>query len=119
DDNIDNATATRIPTSSKHYNKLRYTAYNVQHVAWFADKRFYVLKSEVTLPHSGRKVNSWVYFHAEKRKSLWQHAHHYVDSAVYYYSKWIGDYAHDQATAVEGALVAGGGMEYPNVTVIG
>ena len=108
-----------FPPTETNVKTLRYTADNVQDFAWFADKRFYVLKSEVTLPISRRKVETWAFFHSEKRKMLWQQATTYIDSAVYFYSKWVGDYAHDQATAVEGALIAGAGMEYPNVMVIG
>jgi hypothetical protein len=32
---------------------------------------------------------------------------------------WNGDYPYNQVTAVDGTISAGGGMEYPNVTVIG
>ncbi|NCA20939.1 MAG: hypothetical protein EBS86_07370, partial [Crocinitomicaceae bacterium] len=32
---------------------------------------------------------------------------------------WNGDYPYKQVTAVDGTISAGGGMEYPNVTVIG
>ncbi|MFM7769454.1 MAG: M1 family aminopeptidase, partial [Bacteroidota bacterium] len=32
---------------------------------------------------------------------------------------WNGDYPYSQVTAVDGTISAGGGMEYPNVTVIG
>ena len=37
---------------------------------------------------------------------------------VYYYSLWNGDYPYNHCT-VDGTIAAGGGMEYPNVTVIG
>ena len=42
-----------------------------------------------------------------------------MHDAVYYYSLWNGDYPYKQCTAVDGTISAGGGMEYPNVTVIG
>src|SRR5690606_31423142 len=32
---------------------------------------------------------------------------------------WNGDYPYNNVTAVDGTISAGGGMEYPNVTVIG
>ena len=50
---------------------------------------------------------------------LWEDALQYVNDATYYYSKWLGDYPYNNVTAVDGTISAGGGMEYPNVTVIG
>ena len=38
---------------------------------------------------------------------------------MYYYSLWNGDYPYNFCTAIDGALSAGGGMEYPMITVIG
>jgi len=104
--------------SESEYKTLRYKQQNVHDFAWFADKNFYVLKSEVELPYSKRKVDSWVMFTGEKAKG-WKKATQYINDAVYYYSKWYGDYPYNHCTAVYGGLGAGGGMEYPNITVIG
>ena len=38
---------------------------------------------------------------------------------LYYYSLWNGDYHITIVLLVDGTIAAGGGMEYPNVTVIG
>ncbi|GAI05827.1 unnamed protein product, partial [marine sediment metagenome] len=43
----------------------------------------------------------------------------YINDALYYYSLWNGDYPYNNCTAVMGALTAGGGMEYPTITIIG
>lgn len=51
--------------------------------------------------------------------NVWKDAIAYVNDALFYYSKWNGDYTYGVCTAVDGALSAGGGMEYPNITVIG
>ncbi len=106
-----------FPASSTEMKTLHYRADNVHDFAWFADKRYLIIKDEVTL-ESGKKVATSVLF-IEKHSSTWKHAINYIDSAVFYYSKWIGDYPYPHATAVDGALVAGGGMEYPMITVIG
>jgi len=37
---------------------VRFTQENVHDFAWFADKRFEVLKGEVVLPHTGKKSNN-------------------------------------------------------------
>lgn len=107
-----------FPTSSENYKTIRFIQKNVHDFAWFADKRYKVLKGNVTLPHSGRSVNSWALF-TPKNAFLWQNAIEYINDGTFYYSKWNGDYPYNNVTAVDGTISAGGGMEYPNVTVIG
>jgi hypothetical protein len=107
-----------FPESSKEYKTLRYRQKNVHDFAWFADKRYHVLHGEIALPGSGDTVETWVMF-SNLEADLWKKAIPYVNQAVYWYSKWNGDYPYKQVTALQGALNAGGGMEYPNVTVIG
>lgn len=107
-----------FPVSSDKYKTIRYTQSKVHDFAWFADKRYAVLKGEVELPHSKRKVTTWAMFVPHNTK-YWQNAIEYINDGTYYYSKWNGDYPYNQVTAVDGTISAGGGMEYPNVTVIG
>ncbi|MCF6318019.1 MAG: hypothetical protein L3J83_01895, partial [Proteobacteria bacterium] len=112
-----------FPKSSEEMKTIRYTQKNVHDFAWFADKRYSVLKSEVELPHSKRKVTTWAMYTPKNAKTkwtdLWIKASEYLNDAIYYYSLWNGDYPYNQVTAVDGTISAGGGMEYPNVTVIG
>ncbi len=107
-----------FPESSAKLKTLHYRQSQVHDFGWFADKRWHVLKGEVKLPHSNNLVTTWVMF-TDAEANLWQGAIEYMNDAIYYYSLWNGDYPYKQATAVDGALSAGGGMEYPNVTVIG
>lgn len=107
-----------FPASSAIKKTIRYTQKNVHDFAWFADKRYMVLKGEVELPHSKRTVTSWSMF-TPRNKGLWSKSIEYINDATFYYSKWNGDYPYNQVTAVDGTISAGGGMEYPNVTVIG
>ncbi|UOQ65376.1 M1 family metallopeptidase [Hymenobacter volaticus] len=104
-----------FPPSTTETKTLRYVQDRVHDFAWFADKRFNVLKSGVTLP-SGRQVATWVLF-TNKEAAKWQRGLQDVDSAIVYYSRWVGEYPYSAATAVDGALSAGSGMEYPMVTV--
>ncbi len=107
-----------FPPSSKIFKTLNYKQNNIHDFAWFADKRFHVLASEVELPYTKRKVKTYVMF-TNKYAKYWKDASQYLNDAVYYYSLWVGEYPYNYCTAVDGALSAGSGMEYPMVTVIG
>ena len=104
--------------SSKQMKTLRYKESNIHDFAWFADKRFHVLKGKIKLPESGREVTTWVMF-TDQEAGLWKNAVSYVNSAIWDFSKWNGDYPYNSFTAVQSALKAGEGMEYPGLTVIG
>ncbi|RSK35465.1 M1 family metallopeptidase [Hymenobacter metallilatus] len=105
----------KFPASAAETKTLRYVQDRVHDFAWFADKRFNVLKGGVTLP-SGRQVTSWVLF-TNKDAQKWIKGLQDVNDALTYYSQWVGEYPYASATAVDGALSAGSGMEYPMVTV--
>jgi len=107
-----------FPLSDLQTKTLRYTQKNIHDFAWFADKRYHVLKGEVELPHSKEKVILWTMFTNNESK-LWKNSIEYMHDAVYYYSLWNGDYPYQHCSAVDGTIAAGGGMEYPNITVIG
>ena len=108
----------RFPPSSAQMKTLRYTENQIHDFAWFADKRFHVLKGKVKLPESGREVTTWVMF-TNQQSELWKEAIPYLNHAIWYFSKWNGDYPYQSFTAVQSALSAGDGMEYPGITVIG
>lgn len=106
-----------FPASSAQTKTITWKQTNVHDFAWMADKRFNVLKSEIELPNTKHKVNTWVLF-TNAQAGWWSNATTYIDSALYYYSLWNGDYPYNNCTAVDGTIIAGGGMEYPNITVI-
>ncbi|MCB9081955.1 MAG: M1 family metallopeptidase [Lewinellaceae bacterium] len=114
---LSDAATAPFPASSRSFKTIRYTARQVHDFAWFADKRFHVSCDTTTLP-SGRKVTTWAFFTA-LQADLWAHATDYIDRALQYYSLRVGEYPYPQATAVQSALSAGAGMEYPMITVIG
>lgn len=109
---------SKFPPSDSETKTLHYFQEKIHDFAWFADKRFAVLKDEVQLPHSGRTVTTWSMY-TRHEDYLWESAPQYLADGIYYYSLWLGDYPYNQVTAVDGTISAGGGMEYPNVTVIG
>jgi len=107
-----------FPASSLRTKTLQYTGTNIHDFAWFADKRFHVLKGKVILPSSGKVVTTWLMF-TNQQSGIWKDAIPYINNAIADFSKWIGDYPYNSFTAVQSALNAGDGMEYPGITVIG
>ncbi|MCK4663765.1 MAG: M1 family metallopeptidase [Bacteroidales bacterium] len=106
-----------IPPSDSLTKTLRYTEKNIHDFAWFADKRYYVLKGEVELPNTGKKVTTWAMF-TNINAENWLNSLEYINDALYYYSLWYGEYPYNNCSAVLGGCTAGGGMEYPTITVI-
>lgn len=117
-ENIVSITRYKALPSSANTKTLRFTQDNVHDFAWFANKRFIVRKSEVVLPKNGRTVTTWAYS-TPKNAKLWEDAVSYVNESVRFYSEWVGDYPYDACTAIDGTVAAGGGMEYPMITIIG
>jgi len=90
---------------------------NVHDFAWFADKTWIVRKGTLYLADSTREVTLWSMY-KPKNAELWENSIEYLHDAGYWYSKFNGNYPYNHITAVDGDLSAGGGMEYPNITVI-
>ncbi|MCC3157209.1 M1 family metallopeptidase [Hymenobacter sp. 15J16-1T3B] len=105
-----------FPQSAATTKTLRYTQDRVHDFAWFADKRFNVLKDTVKLPGSERVVTTWMLF-TNRNAADWLKHRNDLRYALQGYSRWVGEYPYSAATAVDGALSAGSGMEYPMVTV--
>lgn len=91
---------------------VHYKADNVQDFAWFASETFLVRKATGV-----NGVISYALIQPENWDG-WKDAAQYAVDAIGYYSGWIGKYPHPKASVVDGALDAGGGMEYPMITVI-
>ncbi len=107
-----------FPESDATIKTLRFKQTNVHDFAWFADKRYHVLKGEAITPYTQHKVTTWAMF-TNTEADLWTKGIDYINDAIHYYSLWNGDYPYNQCTAVDGTISAGTGMEYPNITVIG
>lgn len=105
-----------VPASSKNMKTIRFKATKIHDFAWFADKAFNVLKSDVVLKN-GKKVETYAYFR-QKYRASWQKATDYINRAVRFYSDVVGDYPHPHASAVMADDGFNGGMEYPMITVL-
>ena len=90
---------------------------NVHDFAWFADPNWIVQKGELILEKSNQKVTLWSMY-LPKNAKVWKSSIKYLHDSGYWYSKFYGDYPYNHITAVDGDMSAGGGMEYPNITVI-
>jgi hypothetical protein len=103
--------------SASKMKTVVYKLDNVHDFAWFTDKQYKIKRGSVKLERSGRTVDTWIYFTPNNAKA-WTNGISYVNDAVKYYSRWVGDYPYNVCKALDGALSAGGGMEYPTITII-
>lgn len=103
---------------NKSHLTVAFQQEKIHDFAWFVDNDWITEKSSISLPYSGRVVETMSKYKRSNRH-LWRNSVNYIDSAIYYYSLWVGDYPYNTCSAVDGGLTAGSGMEYPNVTVIG
>jgi hypothetical protein len=116
--NLKNDVKDDYPPSLEQLKTLRYTGDQIHDFAWFADKRFHVLKGTVKLPDSGNEITTWVMF-SNNQAELWKNALHYVNNSIFYFSSLIGDYPYKSFTVVQSSLTVGSGMEYPGVALVG
>ncbi len=107
-----------FPSSSSTLKTLHYKQDNIHDFAWFADKRWHVLKGEVELPQSKKKVTTWSFF-TNAEAELWRKAPEYISRTLRYMSDWVGEYPYSSCTAVDITDASGDGMEYPMITTIG
>ncbi|HOZ52356.1 MAG TPA: M1 family metallopeptidase, partial [Chitinophagaceae bacterium] len=103
--------------SSTTFKTISFKQSNVHDFAWFANKNFQIEKTEITLA-SGNKVACYSYFKPSNFE-VYKGSCQIIAKTITYLSEHVGEYPYQHASIVDGTLVAGGGMEYPNITVIG
>jgi hypothetical protein len=106
-----------FPPSSSTTKTLTYIQDHVHDFAWFADKRFNVLYERIAIPNSQDSIDGWVLF-TNSHKAAWLKSMEYLKGGIQHYSRLVGAYPYSQCTVIDGTLSAGGGMEYPMITVI-
>jgi len=110
-----------IPKSSATWKTLHFHEDNIHDFAWFADKRFVMKKDTVQVP-AGAGIEAHtvcIYSGALPSESCyWEKATSYMKKTVGFFSAELGPYPYKTVKAIEGDLKAGGGMEYPTVTVV-
>ncbi|MBA7594825.1 MAG: hypothetical protein GH143_04565 [Calditrichaeota bacterium] len=100
------------PTKTLHFHQEK-----VHDFAWFADKRYMVQKGTLWVEDSTRAITVWC-LHRSNFAKLWEESLEYTHDAAYWFGQWYGTYPYNHVSAVSGDMAAGGGMEYPNITVI-
>ena len=110
--NLDSAIA-----SSHELKTVRFHEDNVHDFAWFADKRWLVQKDTVYSPGNNQLVTTYAAFMPAYTRQ-WKKATGYLKETVKHYGKWVGPYQYKTIKAVLGDMRAGGGMEYPTITII-
>ncbi|MFT4062538.1 MAG: M1 family metallopeptidase [Edaphocola sp.] len=108
---------TATVASDARFKTVTFVQDNVHDFAWFASKKWVVRKDTVTVPGNGQPVRIYTAFSPKYQKS-WEKSTDYVKEAIRKYSAEVGAYPYLSVKAVDGALSAGGGMEYPTITVI-
>ncbi len=103
--------------SSSVLKTISFKQSNVHDFAWFADKRFQVERTIDTLA-SGKTVGCFSYYKPFHSR-YYRGSSKIVASTISYLSEHVGEYPYKHASIVDGSLIAGDGMEYPNVAVIG
>lgn len=106
-----------FPPSSDVFKTVTYKEDNIHDFAWFADKRYIVRKDTVHSPVTGDLINTWTAF-LPSYQDKWKNGNLYLKQAVQYYGKWVGPYPYKTIKAALGDMKAGGGMEYPTLTLI-
>lgn len=105
------------PEAESSTRSFTYIQDSVHDFAWFADPDFQICSREIELT-SGRKIIARSFYKPE-HSDIWKYGCEFLARSVQWYSSKVGEYPYDYVSAVDGALKAGGGMEYPMITVIG
>jgi hypothetical protein len=106
-----------MPASASEMKTIHFKEDNIHDFAWFADKRWTVRKDTVTIPGNPEPITAWAAYLPGYDKS-WKKGTDHLKNTVKYYSKWVGPYPYKTIKAVQGDMKAGGGMEYPTITII-
>ncbi|MBN2746944.1 MAG: M1 family metallopeptidase [Bacteroidales bacterium] len=113
---LDEKKKVKLVYSDAEGLEYRYSLKQAHDFAWFAAKDYTYRSREIYLP-SGAKVLLQAYYLPENQE-IWSDALDYMERGIRFYSELVGEYPYPVCSAVDGALTAGGGMEYPTITII-
>lgn len=104
-----------FPLSDPAFKTITFKEDNIHDFAWFADKRY--LLSHDTARVADHLVDIWTAYLPASQKT-WRKSTDYLKTTLEVYGSEVGPYPYKTIKAVEGDMKAGGGMEYPTVTII-
>ncbi|MBD3223987.1 MAG: hypothetical protein GF313_04620 [Caldithrix sp.] len=102
----------RAQTDYDKTKTVRFVAENVHDFAWFAGD-FYMMMQ--TRTDDNKRINVLA---TPDNAYGWRDVPRFVTQTLEFYGREVGPYQYPKASVVDGALAAGGGMEYPMVTII-
>lgn len=105
------------PAAAEQMKTVTFEEQNVHDFAWFADKTWIVRKDTLSLPGSDNVIEAYTCFFPAHQQA-WAKSLASVKTAITEYNKRVGPYPYKTVKAVEGPMPAGGGMEYPTITII-
>ncbi|MBS1588206.1 MAG: M1 family metallopeptidase [Bacteroidetes bacterium] len=108
-------TYTDFPESATQMKTIHFTENKVHDFAWFADKRWVFRKD--TVLQNNHEITTWSAFLPSYEKQ-WKKSNTYLAQTIKHYGNWLGAYPYQTIKAVQGDMKAGGGMEYPTITII-
>ncbi len=95
--------------------RYTYTENNIHDFAWFAAKDFTLKTRTINIGNNSVKI---AVYSSGKIKNISKYEPiYYLEKGVREYSKRVGNYPYKTCTVVIGPLLAGGGMEYPTITI--
>ncbi len=101
--------------SSNTYTVHRYEEENIHDFAWFAAKDFRIAERNVLIGRDSVLLR--VYSSGRMENYSKEDPLDYLEKGVVQYSRLVGPYPYRTCTVVVGPLEAGGGMEYPTITI--
>lgn len=96
---------------SSETKTLRYVADRVHDFTWCADRTFIVKRGQ----YNDVGINIYV---LPQHEAGWKDAVQYVQNTLKYFGEWFMPFPYPQQSVVDGDMSAGGGMEYPMLTII-
>lgn len=103
--------------STKEFKTIHFEQKQIHDLAWVASRDFKMLHTTSKMA-SGKEVECYVYYLPE-HVSVYQGSELKLAEMVRALSDWVGEYPYEQVVIVDAKLLAGGGMEYPGLSIIG
>jgi len=117
-DTLNVLSKAKTPKSSSTTKTIIFNQKRIHDFAWVADKQFLVTHTTTTSVDSNRAPIDLWNFVLPKNFGTYRHGLKALKSAIDSCSAWFMPYPYAQCTVVDGDISAGGGMEYPMLTII-